>query len=85
MQIGACVKSTKVNKRTHTAFHTTWIWPTVKKDMQKGQEGGCTASCQESTAALSQRESEACTKKENDVGVTSKTSKENFSVTSTRL
>lgn len=62
MQIGACVKSTKVNKRTDTAFHTTWIWPTAKKDMQKEREGGCPASCQVSTAALSQRESQACTK-----------------------
>lgn len=70
MQIGACVKSTKGNNRTDTAFHTTCIWPTVKKVMQKEREGGCTASCQVSTAALSQRESEACTKKENGVGVT---------------
>lgn len=56
------VRSTKVNKRTDTAFHTTWIWPTVEKDMQKGREGGCPASCQVSTAALSQMESKASIK-----------------------
>lgn len=43
MQIWACAKSTKVNRKTDAAFHDTWIWPIMKKEMQKGRKGGCTA------------------------------------------
>lgn len=73
-------------RKTDTACHATWIWPTMKKRMQKGRKGGHTKPCQVSTVqgtALSQRERGDCTKNAHDVR--SKTPKEKLSMLPTPL